>query len=127
MKFLIIFVLFCSTGLCLAAPQQQQGDDDGEELPPPVKPEPRQQQGDDGEELPPPVKPEPRQQQGDDGEELPPPVVPEPRQTSNCNYVLDFSSVGQQALLQSPNWPNNYSPYSNCKYSITSPTGIYEL
>lgn len=54
---------------------------------------------------------------------LPPPVKPEPRQAS-CNFAYGFTSVGQQALLQSPGWPNNYPASSACRYSLTSPAGM---
>jgi hypothetical protein len=69
--------------------------------------------------VPPHVIPEPRQVSSDD---LPPPVKPEPRQSS-CRYNHTFSSVGSQAAIQSPNYPNSYPAYSDCRYTLKSPAG----
>lgn len=50
-----------------------------------------------------------------------PDVIPEPR--SGCSFTHSFTGVGQQAYLQSPNWPSTYPHNSNCQYSLASPVG----
>ena len=48
---------------------------------------------------------------------------PQLTRQSGCRYEFSFTSTGQTANLDSPNYPNDYPPNVDCKYFISSPVG----